>query len=159
MGKFSRWMRARTHASTRTRASYPSIRATRNAWSFQPVAPTNTRTVVQPTASSHPHRTRHFPPRRQLSREQWTLGKYFCSRISLHIEKRDSKLYWKFYAAIVSKCRIVINLLQFLIFYCSPPRQWYVLAGQILLQNNITTVRRHFTGNKAFWCLILFLWI
>jgi len=64
MGKISRWMRARTHARARAH-THTQLHATRNAWSFQSVAPTSTRTVVHPIARSHPHRVRPPPPPRK----------------------------------------------------------------------------------------------
>jgi len=54
---------ARTHARAHIDTHSSSfLHATWNVWSFQSVAPTSTRIVVNPLARSHPHRVRDPPP-------------------------------------------------------------------------------------------------
>jgi hypothetical protein len=167
MGKISRWMTISTHTHTRTHTntythSYPLLTryskrlkfSVYRSYQYQNSSSSYSQQSPAPLPTLPP-----LSPKRQPSCGQFSLGKYLCSRVSLHIQTRDGRLDWKFYAAMISKCRKVINVLQFLIFYRSPPRQWYVLAGPILAQNNITTVRRHSTGNRALWYSILFLLI
>jgi hypothetical protein len=102
----------------------------------QYVAPINSRPVVPPITRSHPHRARHAsqppppPPNRgQSSRDLWSVDKYLCPRISLHTNVRQ-QIGLTFYEAMVSTFGKVINRLQFLIYYRSPPRLLIYSCGR-----------------------------